>query len=140
MERDGGAFFDRIIGGHLRRRRIELRLSQRETAQAICISRQLYARYERGLSRINAEALKKLSKFLNITLQRLYAGVTSALAAPGFADSEQTRYASRPLAAQSKNLDQAFRRIKDPVIREYTIEMVEWMADHQEANDTGDRI
>jgi|GEM_PF-4235008 len=139
MGQGGGAFFYRIIGEHLRRRRIELQLSQGEVAKAIGVSRQLYARYERGLSRISAEALKKLSEFLNITLQSLYAGVASALAASGFADSEQARYASRPLAAQSKELDQVFRRIKDPIIREHTIEMVGWMADHHEASYPGDK-
>jgi transcriptional regulator with XRE-family HTH domain len=137
MERDGGAFFDRIIGGHLRRRRMELGLSQREVAQAIGVSRQLYARYERGLSRIGAEILKQLSKFLRITLESLYAGVASAIAADGFADAEQARYASKPLAAQSKELDRAFRRIKNPKIRDYAIDMVAWLAAHDEAGPLG---
>jgi len=137
MRQDGGAFFYRIIGEHLRRRRIELGLSQGEVAEAVGISRQLYARYERGLSRISAEVLKKLSEFLNVTLQSLYAGVASALAALGFADGEQARYASKPLAAQSKELDQAFRRIKTPRIRECAIDMVGWLADHDEARRDG---
>ncbi|WID94273.1 helix-turn-helix domain-containing protein [Bosea vestrisii] len=134
MERDGKGFFDRVIGHHLRHRRIELGLSQREVAEAIGVSRQLYARYERGLSRIGQGTLNKLSKFLRVTLERLYAGITSAIAAAGFADGEQARYASKPLAAQSKELDLAFRRIRDPRIREHAIEMVGWLADHDEAS------
>lgn len=134
MEQGEGAFFYRIIGEHLRRRRIELRLSQREVAEAVGIGRKLYARYERGLSRIGAEMLKKLSEFLNITLKSLYTGVASALAASGLADGEQARYASKPLAAQSKELDLAFRRIRTPIIREYAIDMVGWFADHDEAS------
>jgi transcriptional regulator with XRE-family HTH domain len=137
MERNGRSFFDRIIGDHLQHRRIELGLSQREVAEAIGVSRQLYARYERGLSRISSETLKKLSKFLRVTLESLYAGIASAIAAAGFADSEQARYASKPLAAQSKELDSAFRRIRDPKTREYAIEMVGWLADHDEASRHG---
>lgn len=138
MGQDGGAFFYRTIGEHLRRRRVELGLSQREVAEAVGISRPLYARYERGLSRISAEVLKKLSEFLNVTLKTLYTGVASAFAAFGFADSEQTRYASKPLALQSKELDQAFRRIKTPRIRECAIEMVGWLADHDARPDSGE--
>lgn len=137
MERDGGPFFYRIIGEHLRRRRIEQGLSQREVAQAIGVSRQRYARYERGLSLISAEMLKKLSELLDVTLQSIYAGVASAIAAAGFADTEQARYASKPLAAQSRELDLVFRRITTPRMREYAIDMVGWLADHDEASRGG---
>ncbi|RXT54431.1 hypothetical protein B6S44_12335 [Bosea sp. Tri-44] len=137
MERDWRAFFNRRIGDQLRRRRNELRLSQREVAEAIGVSRQLYASYERGLSRASSETLKKLSKFLRVTLESLYAGIASAIEAAGFADTEQARYASKPLAAQSKELDLAFRRIKDPRVREYAIEMLGWLADHDEASRPG---
>ncbi|SFD65663.1 Helix-turn-helix [Bosea sp. CRIB-10] len=137
MERDRGSFFDRVVGDRLRRRRIELGLSQREIAQTVGISHRLYSRYERGLSRISSETLKKLSKFLHVTLEILYEGVASAIAIVCAADNEQTRYDSKPLAAQSKELDLAFRRIEDPRTRQYAIEMVEWLADHDGANRLG---
>lgn len=139
MERDGGTFFNRIIGERLRHRRVELGLSQREVAQAVGVSHQLYARYESGSSRISADVLGKLSEILNLTLQSIYAGVASAIAAIGFADAEQMRYASKPLAAQSKELDSAFRRIRTPKVREYAIDMVGWLADHDEASRLGGR-
>jgi len=133
MERDWRAFFNRRIGGRIRDRRLALGLTQAEVAAAIGIGPELYAGCEDGSARAGADVLLRLSSLLGLRLDELYQGIASAIHAAGFTDTEQARYALKPLASQSKELDTSFRRIKDATTREMAIRVVEWLADHEEA-------
>jgi transcriptional regulator with XRE-family HTH domain len=63
---------DLHIGGRLRRRRIELGLDQNELARHLFITGREVDRYERGLDRIEPEALLGMSQTLGVRLMYFY--------------------------------------------------------------------
>lgn len=63
---------DRHIGRRLRRRRIELGFDQNELARHLFITGREVDRYERGLDRIEPEALLGMGQTLGVRLMYFY--------------------------------------------------------------------
>jgi transcriptional regulator with XRE-family HTH domain len=62
---------DRHVGACIRRRRIMLRMSQGELAEAMGLRFQQVQRYERGTNRVSASKLHALSQVLNVPISFL---------------------------------------------------------------------
>ena len=66
---DKARAIDRLVGGQLRKRRLELGLSQLRVAEAIGVTFQQIQKYERGSNRVVASRLYDLANALEVPLE-----------------------------------------------------------------------
>lgn len=62
---------NKIIGENIKRRRIQLNMSQRDVANSLGVSQQMYSKYEMGLSSISFETALEIGEILDISLDEL---------------------------------------------------------------------
>lgn len=99
---------ERKIGERLRRRRIELGLTQEQVGQAIGVSYQQIQKFERGANRVSAARLIILAERLRTDIQWL-CGLTDVHPAPSGAAQ-----AAAPAAGEQ---DPAFAQIGNAAVR-----------------------
>lgn len=128
MERDWRAQFNRRIGSRLRRRRIALRLRRVDVAKAIEVDKREYADYERGLRRPHAATLKLLVQLLRTSVKDLFGGISPAIEASGFTDTEQNRYRILPAVAMRSQINQNVEEIRDPETLDAIAQLIAFLA------------
>ncbi len=117
---------DRLVGRQLRRRRLELGLSQLRVAEAIGVTFQQIQKYERGSNRVVASRLYDLASVLHVPLEYFFAEVGSARPVENPAeDAAATGY---PSPRETRNLIAAYHAIADPALRKKLIELVRSVA------------
>jgi transcriptional regulator with XRE-family HTH domain len=98
---------ERKIGERLRRRRIELGLTQEQVGQAIGVSYQQIQKFERGANRVSAARLIILAERLRTDIQWLC----------GLTDVHPTPSAAAQTAPAMGEQDQAFAQIGNAAVR-----------------------
>ncbi len=92
------------IGEAIKRRRLELGLSQERLADMLNVSYQQVQRYENGSNKLNVENVQVIADLLGLPVASIFSSVSvSAIAEP------QTPYAP----PEEKNLLKYFRKISD---------------------------
>ena len=81
---------DRLVGGQLRKRRIELGLTQLSVAEAIGVTFQQIQKYERGSNRVVASRLYDLANTLEVPLEYFFAEAQQDASAGTEADDPAT--------------------------------------------------
>ena len=113
---------DRLVGGQLRKRRIELGLTQLSVAKAIGVTFQQIQKYERGSNRIVASRLYDLANTLGVPLEYFFAEAEGQRspdrAEDAFVDD------AHPTPKETRNLINAYYDIADPALRKKLIELV----------------
>jgi len=71
-------FIDRHVGGRVRSRRIEARLSEAEFAAALGVSMQQLNDFEEGRERILAQAMLRMSQVLQAKPAHFFEGLISS--------------------------------------------------------------
>ena len=61
----------KIVGENIKRRRMQLKMSQKEIAGRLGISQQMYSKYEMGMSSISFETALEIGEILDISLDEL---------------------------------------------------------------------
>lgn len=113
---------DRLVGQQLRKRRLELGLTQLSVAEAIGVTFQQIQKYERGSNRIVASRLYDLANTLNVPLEYFFAEAQEDT--PPGAKADEAADDSTPTPKETRNLINAYYEIADPALRKKLIELV----------------
>jgi transcriptional regulator with XRE-family HTH domain len=113
---------DHLVGQQLRKRRLELGLTQLSVAEAIGVTFQQIQKYERGSNRIVASRLYDLANTLNVPLEYFFAEAQEDT--PPGAKADEVADDSTPTPKETRNLINAYYEIADPALRKKLIELV----------------
>jgi len=137
---------DVYVGARLRIRRNLAGLSQEQLGKASGLTFQQIQKYERGINRIGASRLFRLSRFLGVPVSYFFEGMDAAAdldeekgllrKAPGMADTGQQKLENVPwenadILRRRETLDliRAYYCINDPRQRRKIYELVKSMAE-----------
>jgi transcriptional regulator with XRE-family HTH domain len=122
--RRGGAV-DIAVGRRVRVRRLMLRLSQGQLADAIGVTFQQVQKYETGANRIGAGRLRQIADKLEVPVSFFFE-------APVAVSEDQHPVLDFLNTANALRLVKAFSRIRDKKVQHGIIELVEHIADEGE--------
>jgi transcriptional regulator with XRE-family HTH domain len=128
MRQERVELIDRHVGGRIRKRRIDLGLSQSELGQALGVSFQQVQKYEQGANRLGAGALFETAMLLGVPVGFFYEGLAPLVAAGGFAEADQADYDAQSAQADGAQLERAFGRIDAASTRKMVVDLVELLA------------
>lgn len=124
---------DTHVGSRVRLRRMLLGMSQERLGEHLGLTFQQVQKYEKGVNRIGASRLFDLSRVLGVPVQFFYEDVpTAASGEPpriGFAERPAESYVVDFLSSrEGLELNKAFVRIVDPVVRRSLVDLVRALA------------
>lgn len=117
---------DAEVGRRVRSRRLECRLSQTELADKIGVTFQQVQKYEKGVNRIGAGRLQRISEALDVPITFFF-DVTPHAPARGAENSQETVFGFMQTSG-SVRMVKAFHKIKSPKARQLLVAMVEELA------------
>jgi transcriptional regulator with XRE-family HTH domain len=123
---------DAEVGRRVRSRRLECRLSQTELADRIGVTFQQVQKYEKGVNRIGAGRLQRISEALEVPISFFFGvGVGG-----GSVSSKETASGAESVfgflqTSGSVRIVKAFHKIKSRKARQLLVEMAEELADAQ---------
>ena len=125
---------DAEVGRRVRSRRLECRLSQTELADRIGVTFQQVQKYEKGVNRIGAGRLQRISEALEVPISFFF-GVG---AGGGSVSAKETATSAESVfgflqTSGSVRIVKAFHKIKSRKARQLLVEMAEELADAQAA-------
>lgn len=91
------------IGGRIKKRRMELKMSQEELAEMLNVTYQQVQRYENGTSKLNVEKIQIISEALSVPLSYFFESYKTKIA------EDQGPY----LTSDENRLLRYFRKIRD---------------------------
>ncbi len=118
---DCPSVIDRAIGERIRRRRVELGLTQEQLARRVGISYQQIQKYERGANRISASRLFELAVWLDVTPGYLYPAPPTA--------PEELAHGGRE--RPTIEIARSYGRIEDEAVRAALSGLVRAVADRR---------
>lgn len=127
---------DRHVGSRVRMRRMMVALSQEKLGAALDLTFQQVQKYEKGTNRIGASRLHQISAILGVPVEYFYEGApqTEAAAPSGFSESANPPYLADFLStADGLQLMRAFVRVPDGRVRRRIVELVESLAEDEDA-------
>jgi transcriptional regulator with XRE-family HTH domain len=123
---------DRHVGARLRMRRIMLKKSQSEIANALGLTFQQVQKYEKGTNRISASRLQHLCKILSVPVSFFFDGAMQADGLPGAleaeADGEAVAFDCFLATSDGLALVTAYIRVRNPKVRRALVALVEQIA------------
>jgi len=118
---------DAYVGSRVRMRRKVLGMSQEKLGAQLGITFQQVQKYEKGVNRIGASRLQKISQILEMPISYFFPQETTT--AGGMGESGQSDYVSDfMMSSEGIELNRAFAQIKDPKLRRKVIDLVRTMA------------
>lgn len=105
-----------VIGDMIRKRRIELGITQEQLAEVLDVSYQQVQRYESGVNKLNVEKIQLVAEALSLPLMSFFTAGHEVKVA-----ETSPTYANRP--DEEKTLLKYFRKIKDPNDKEMIIDV-----------------
>jgi transcriptional regulator with XRE-family HTH domain len=125
---------DAEVGRRVRSRRLECRLSQTELADRIGVTFQQVQKYEKGVNRIGAGRLQRISEALEVPISFFFGtgagGGSTREAAVGNGAESVFGFLQ---TSGSVRIVKAFHKIKSRKARQLLVEMAEELADVQAA-------
>ena len=116
---------DAEVGRRVRSRRLECRLSQTELADRIGVTFQQVQKYEKGVNRIGAGRLQRISEALEVPITFFFDATPHA--AERGAGSSESAFGFMQTSG-SVRIVKAFHKIKSRKSRQLLVEMVEEFA------------
>jgi transcriptional regulator with XRE-family HTH domain len=117
---------DEEVGRRVRSRRLESRLSQTELADKIGVTFQQVQKYEKGVNRIGAGRLQRISEALDVPITFFF-DATPHAPARGAESSPETVFGFMQTSG-SVRIVKAFHKIKSAKARQLLVGMVEELA------------
>ncbi len=119
---------DAEVGRRVRSRRLECRLSQTELADRIGVTFQQVQKYEKGVNRIGAGRLQRISEALEVPISFFFGGQ------PGGASARETSGNAESIfgfmqTSGAVRIVKAFHKIKSRKARQLLVEMAEELAE-----------
>ncbi len=121
---------DAEVGRRVRSRRLECRLSQTELADRIGVTFQQVQKYEKGVNRIGAGRLQRISEALEVPISFFFGGGTSATQREAAGAESVFGFMQ---TSGSVRIVKAFHKIKSRKARQLLVEMAEEFADLEAA-------
>jgi transcriptional regulator with XRE-family HTH domain len=118
---------DAEVGRRVRSRRLECRLSQTELADRIGVTFQQVQKYEKGVNRIGAGRLQRISEALEVPITFFFGGAPGAPARETSSNAESIFGFMQ--TSGSVRIVKAFHKIKSRKARQLLVEMAEELAD-----------
>ena len=122
---------DAEVGRRVRSRRLECRLSQTELAERIGVTFQQVQKYEKGVNRIGAGRLQRISEALEVPISFFF-GVTGGATKAEAGSGAESVFGFMQTSG-SVRIVKAFHKIKSRKARQLLVEMAEEFADAQAA-------
>jgi transcriptional regulator with XRE-family HTH domain len=126
---------DEHVGTKLRARRTKLGLSQTTVAEALGLTFQQVQKYEKGSNRIGAGRLQQIAQILQVPVEYFFQGLPHERGlhrAP--TDVPDVQYVADYLAtADGLQLTKAFMQIPNAKLRRSIVNLVEQLAESEEA-------
>jgi transcriptional regulator with XRE-family HTH domain len=120
---------DRHVGARLRMRRIMLKMSQSDIANALRLTFQQVQKYENGANRLSASRLQHLCKILSVPVSFFFDEALQGDGLPGASEAETDGEAAaldRFLAtSDGLSLVTAYMRVRNPRVRRAIVALVE---------------
>ena len=121
------------VGSRVRLRRSMAKMSQEKLGDALGVTFQQIQKYEKGVNRIGASRLQKISETLNVPIAFFFEDAPGSVRGDDLQGMEEAASASFVTDFLSSNegieLNTAFVRITNPAIRRRIIDMVKVLAD-----------
>jgi transcriptional regulator with XRE-family HTH domain len=117
---------DAEVGRRVRSRRLECRLSQTELADRVGVTFQQVQKYEKGVNRIGAGRLQRISEALEIPITFFFE--VNPGATGGAANSDTESVFGFMQTSGSVRIVKAFHKIKSRKARQVLVEMAEELA------------
>src|SRR5436305_971117 len=114
---------DEEVGRRVRSRRLECRLSQTELANKIGVTFQQVQKYEKGVNRIGAGRLQRISEALQVPITFFFDAAPHA-AERGVTNLETSAFGFMQTSGAVK-IVKAFHRIKSRKARQLVVDLVE---------------
>ncbi len=124
---------DAEVGRRVRSRRLECRLSQTELADRIGVTFQQVQKYEKGVNRIGAGRLQRISEALEVPISFFFGAGTGGATAKAEAPASGESVFGFLQTSGSVRIVKAFHKIKSRKARQLLVEMAEELADQQAA-------
>ena len=121
---------DAEVGRRVRSRRLECRLSQTELADRIGVTFQQVQKYEKGVNRIGAGRLQRISEALEVPISFFFGGGTSSTQREAAGAESVFGFMQ---TSGSVRIVKAFHKIKSRKARQLLVEMAEEFADLEAA-------
>jgi transcriptional regulator with XRE-family HTH domain len=118
---------DQHVGSRVRLRRMLLGMSQERLGQSIGITFQQVQKYEKGVNRIGASRLLRISEILDVPVQFFFeeAPHVDGRRAPGMAEADSETFILEFLnSREGIELNRAFVKIADPKVRRSVVNLV----------------
>jgi transcriptional regulator with XRE-family HTH domain len=126
---------DAEVGRRVRSRRLECRLSQTELADRIGVTFQQVQKYEKGVNRIGAGRLQRISEALEVPISFFFGGGangTNSARETGPTSGNESVFGFLQTSG-SVRIVKAFHRIKSRKARQLLVEMAEELATEEAA-------
>ncbi len=119
---------DAEVGRRVRSRRLECRLSQTELADRIGVTFQQVQKYEKGVNRIGAGRLQRISEALEVPISFFFGSSATGGAARETNSGAESIFGFMQTSG-SVRIVKAFHKIKSRKARQLLVEMAEELAD-----------
>jgi transcriptional regulator with XRE-family HTH domain len=119
---------DAEVGRRVRSRRLECRLSQTELAERIGVTFQQVQKYEKGVNRIGAGRLQRISEALEVPISFFFGTGTGGQAAKETTSTSESVFGFLQTSG-SVRIVKAFHKIKSRKARQLLVEMAEELAE-----------
>jgi len=119
---------DRHVGNRVRMRRIMMGLTQEKLAEALGITFQQVQKYERGINRVSASRLQRLTEVLQVPIEFFFDGVSETKGAQTDASDVSEFLAT----SEGLSLIKAFMTIQKPRLKRRIVDLVETIADYHD--------
>jgi transcriptional regulator with XRE-family HTH domain len=124
---------DAEVGRRVRSRRLECRLSQTELADRIGVTFQQVQKYEKGVNRIGAGRLQRISEALEVPISFFFGGAGGSPAPTKELNGGAESVFGFLQTSGSVRIVKAFHKIKSRKARQLLVDMAEELADAQAA-------
>ena len=118
---------DAEVGRRVRSRRLECRLSQTELADKIGVTFQQVQKYEKGVNRIGAGRLQRISEALEVPITFFF-DATPHASSGGASSGSESAFGFMQTSG-SVRMVKAFHKIKSRKARQLLVDMVEEFAE-----------
>lgn len=115
---------DRVVGQRIRRRRLELELSQEQLAELLNLTFQQVQKYEKGVNRVSAGRLFEIASAMGVQVSYFYSDAGDRLEGVKRGLDKDKAPHTPVLDTETRDLIEAFQKISDEALRKSLLHTV----------------
>lgn len=132
---------DQLVGSRIRLRRLALGMSQEKLGEHLGVTFQQVQKYEKGVNRVGASRLQRISEVLNAPISFFFEGAPGAIEQQ--IETQEVGSLSKVLASKEfLSLANSFSAIQDPKVRQKVVDLVDALAatEHHDKRPAGEDL